>query len=573
MPFYEPRQPVHSGATYRVKFDYGSIHVALYQGTTKIGIVTARFSTDRGEDRASPHVVALRSEFPDIQFYPQVLFVWNSAVAPEHKGRKMGRGMYEALMQAVYNKYGPFLFAPMKDFGSGFGATSDEALRVWKSLAIRYPSSGNVIAVVQKPLITSPLMSTDSTSSMSEKVASRFLQAAGNEKAVALMKFLSGITARLGIGQHVYVVGGAIRNFVLDKPIKDVDLVVDSLNLPHGRDSNWVAKQIAERIPAATTLTTNNYGVAILSINGPWTFDNIDMSHEQIEIANARSESYGKTEEGKGYKPDEVKPATMGQDALRREMSINTLLWRLSDLADGPDKAEIIDLTGVGLQHLKERLIQTPMDADRVFSDDPSRIVRIEKFLWKYKLKLAPEVAAAMTRQAPKMKNMPWEAIAKILIDNILSEPTARQALAHMAALGIVDVLAEMIQENKPMQTYMASQLKAIPNMGLFFDLARLGLGTHTPISFLSPTQQQRLEEITIGMEHADAMVFLNKLKVPPVDNMALITEFKLKGANIAIIAPIVRTLLLANPDLAQPENSDRLQLLVRSQVQTALGR
>ena len=566
MPFYEPRQPVHSGATYRVKFDYGSIHVALYQGTAKVGIITAMFSTDRGDNRASPNIVALRAEYPDTQFYPQVLFVWKAAVAKEHHGKKLGRGMYEALMQAVYNKHGPFLFAPMKDYGTGFGSTSDDAMRVWKSLSIRYPSSGNVIAVVDRPRITDPLMSTDNST---EKVASRFLQAAGNEKAVALMKFLSGVATRAGVAEHVYVVGGAVRNHVMGVPAKDVDCVVDSLALGKGRDSEWFTKKVMQSIPAATTMTTNTYGVCILSVTGPWFIGDVDLSHEQIEIANARSESYGKAE-GKGYKPDKVEPASMEADSRRRDFSLNTLLWRLSELADGPDKAAIIDLTGVGLQHLKERLLKTPMDPDQTFHDDATRILRVEKFLWKYHLKLAPDVAAAMSRQAPKMKNMPWEAIAKILIDNILSEPFAQQALAHMAALGIVDVLADMIQENEPMQTYMARQLKAIPNMGLFFDLARLGLGSHTPISFLSPTQQNRLEEITIGMSHEDANAFLTKLKVPPVDNMALITEFKLKGADRGIIAPNCRALLLEQPELA--EHPERLQAGVHALVKKQLG-
>lgn len=42
-------------------------------------------------------------------------------------------------------------------------------------------------------------------------------------RSIALMKFLSQIAKRLGVAEHVYVVGGAVRNFLIDQPIKDID--------------------------------------------------------------------------------------------------------------------------------------------------------------------------------------------------------------------------------------------------------------------------------------------------------------------------------------------------------------
>ena len=51
---------------------------------------------------------------------------------------------------------------------------------------------------------------------------------------VALIKFLSAVARRAGAADHVYVVGGAVRDFVMGRPIKDVDVVVDAVAL--GRD-------------------------------------------------------------------------------------------------------------------------------------------------------------------------------------------------------------------------------------------------------------------------------------------------------------------------------------------------
>ena len=69
-----------------------------------------------------------------------------------------------------------------------------------------------------------------------------------SEHSTALMKWMSNAVKRLGpkIGDNVYVVGGAVRNFVIDQPIKDVDMVIDTQAA--GRDSEWLANQLAKMI-------------------------------------------------------------------------------------------------------------------------------------------------------------------------------------------------------------------------------------------------------------------------------------------------------------------------------------
>ena len=94
------------------------------------------------------------------------------------------------------------------------------------------------------------------------RVARRKQADADHATSIALMKWLSKQTKSLGIAQHVYIVGGAVRNFVLDQPIKDIDMVVDSLALRGGRDSEWVAQRLAQRIPgsAMPKIHTSNLG-------------------------------------------------------------------------------------------------------------------------------------------------------------------------------------------------------------------------------------------------------------------------------------------------------------------------
>ena len=116
----------------------------------------------------------------------------------------------------------------------------------------------------------------------------RGYRSAQHEAQIALMRFLSEVSRRLGVGKHVYVVGGAVRNFVIDRPIKDIDVVIDSIALK-GRNSDWYAHQLAQAIPVPTHLTTNQYGVAILTVKGDWHLGPYNLKGEVIEIANARN--------------------------------------------------------------------------------------------------------------------------------------------------------------------------------------------------------------------------------------------------------------------------------------------
>lgn len=392
----------------------------------------------------------------------------------------------------------------------------------------------------------------------SQKVASQWLQkktawalhASTHARSVALMKWLSKATQQLGVGRHTYVVGGAIRNFVIDRPIKDIDVVIDSVKAGH--DSDWLANQLSRLIPVSANVTTNQYGVAILTVKGDWDLDGENMKGEVIEIANARKESYGGAG-GKGYKPSEVVPATIEEDLARREFTFNTLLWRLSDLASGPEKAEILDLTGCGMRDLQEGILACPSDPDKTFSDDPTRILRAIKFTGKYGFRIPPDLAKSIKRNAPKMKRMPWEAIGTILVDNILKEPTAQKSLKQMKELGILDVVSEMVKSTKPFATYLAGQLRTDRRVGLLLDLMDLGVPANTPLTSLGldSAQVDRFRQITTGMDERDASQFLNLMLKPPMDNKKIIDALNLPGPERKHIIPRARDLLLERPELA----------------------
>ena len=372
-----------------------------------------------------------------------------------------------------------------------------------------------------------------------------------HQATLALIKFLSDLARRLGVGQHVYVVGGAVRNFVLDPtgrkyPIKDVDVVIDSVK--SGRDSAWFAKQVARAIPVPAKVVTNQYGVAIITVNGPWEVDGHDLQGEVIEVANARKESYG-GEEGKGYKPHMVEPATIEEDVVRREFSYNTLMWRLLDLAHGPEHAEVIDLTGCGLRDLERRETRCPRDPDIVFSDDPSRLLRAIKFVAKYGFKIPPDMAKAIKRNAPKLWKAPPAALIPILIHDVLEQPTAREALKLMKGLGILDELAGIIEKDQQFASTLAHFLKKNPKVDLILDMLDMGLRLKTPVGFLTREQQGRLREVTTPMSERDAGAFLALLQKPPITDWE---SFDIAPRDRGRVTALAREMLLENPSLAQ---------------------
>lgn len=274
-----------------------------------------------------------------------------------------------------------------------------------------------------------------------------------------------------------------------------------------------------------------------------------DLGYQYVEVTsveNAGQQDVFDISMGEG-----VEPAFVANGVVVH----NTLMWRLLDLAKGPDKAEIIDLTGCGVQDLKDRRMQCPSDPDKTFSDDPSRMLRAVKFIMKYGMKLTPDTEAAIRRNLPKLKRAPFEAIAVILEDTLLKDPgTAKKSLPVMKKLGLLDTVAEMIRENKAFQARMERWVTSKPMLFLF-DLMDLGLPLGANVGFLSRDQQKRLRQIALGMPEGEPERLLEVLRQPGkvMDTRALIQEFGLQGREIAQMQKDVGVrLLLDNPTLAK---------------------
>lgn len=357
-----------------------------------------------------------------------------------------------------------------------------------------------------------------------------------SSKHLALIEFLANVARKAGVAENTYVVGGAVRNALLGVPIKDVDLVIDTV-ATRGHGSEDFANDVRRAIPTYSVVTTNNYGVSILTVKGAWNLNGHDMTGEVIEIADARSESYGGTG-GKGYKPSEVRRATIGEDVYRREFTVNTLMWSLARVG------EVIDLTGMGVRDLNAGVLRTPRNPDVVFADDPTRMLRAAKFILKYGFTVEERTAASIRRNAHLLASVPYEAVASLLAHEILTPGRTCAGMRVLERLGLGPAIGASLTANKGFVTYLSDVLRNTGACEIQIAVDRFGWPIRHPLATLPPEQRARLAELSDPV--LDAAV-----AKPRLDNAALIREFAIPAHERGHLATLARLMLLEQPRLA----------------------
>ena len=192
-----------------------------------------------------------------------------------------------------------------------------------------------------------------------------------------------------------FVIGGFVRDLILERPSQDIDVVV----LGSGID---FAEKVAKNIGKNTRVKYfKNFGTARINWDG-----------NEIEFVGARKESYRKD----SRKPI-VENGTLQDDQNRRDFTINALSLSLQENNFG----ELVDPFN-GFQDIKNRIIRTPLDPDITFSDDPLRMMRAIRFATQLKFKISPVTFDAIRKNCKRISIVSKERTIGELNKIILSE-------------------------------------------------------------------------------------------------------------------------------------------------------
>ena len=219
------------------------------------------------------------------------------------------------------------------------------------------------------------------------------------------------------LGVECYVVGGFVRDIFLERPSKDIDVVVVGSGIE-------VAKLLKKKIGRKARLSVfRNFGTA-----------QVKSGTMEVEFVGARRESYSHD----SRKPI-VEDGTLEDDQNRRDFTINALAICLNKQRFG----ELVDPFD-GLYDMEDGIIRTPLDPDITFSDDPLRMLRCVRFAAQLNFTIEEETREALGRNAQRLEIISGERIQDEL-NKIMMTPTPSRGLYELYDTGLMQqILPEL---------------------------------------------------------------------------------------------------------------------------------
>ena len=215
-----------------------------------------------------------------------------------------------------------------------------------------------------------------------------------NHKELVVLRKVAAAAHRLQV--PCYLIGGYVRDKIMNRPTKDADIVC----VGDGLELATAAAQQFDPVPKVSYF--KNFGTAHFK-----TAEGFD-----IEFVGARKESYRYHSRN-----PEVQPGTIADDQIRRDFTINALAVSLNK----DDFGTLIDPFD-GLHDIAAKIIRTPADPTQTFSDDPLRMMRAIRFATQLQFTIADATLDGIEKNAARIKIVSQERITDELNKIILAK-------------------------------------------------------------------------------------------------------------------------------------------------------
>ncbi len=227
-----------------------------------------------------------------------------------------------------------------------------------------------------------------------------------------------------------YAVGGFVRDMILGRNPKDLDIMVEGDNA-----GIKFAVLLSQKLNIHPPVVFEKFATAKLMID----------NHE-IEFIMPRKEYYEKNSRNPG-----TAKATLEQDALRRDFTVNALFLRLNDM-------KLLDLTGNGLKDIKKKIIRVTDEtaSDLIFEQDPLRILRAVRQSLQLGFSIDDKTYKSMKKKARRIKIVSPERI-RDEINKILMFDKPSKAFFMFDK---INLLSEIFPELKELQNIKYSPKK-----------------------------------------------------------------------------------------------------------------
>lgn len=218
---------------------------------------------------------------------------------------------------------------------------------------------------------------------------------------------------------RVFFVGGCCRDDIMGCEIKDIDI---SVALPDGgiRLAQWLH---AEGHTVSEPSVFHDYHTA--------KFRLAEYPEIELESVQTRKESYPDRESRNPV----TAYGTHEEDCMRRDLTVNALYQNVST-------GEIVDITGKGLDDIRDHIIRTPGDPYRTYDEDPLRILRCVRFAARFGWEIEKETLAAMKAMVPRMSILTPARISEEFL-KMLQDDRPAMAVELLCSIGAVEYVLQ----------------------------------------------------------------------------------------------------------------------------------